>query len=198
VEHSVTEAIWGIDLVKSQILIAQGEKLETLFPERSNMKARGHAIQARIYAEDASKQFAPCPGTLSLVEWPAAVGIRIDTGIRTGSTIGLDYDAMIAKITVYADSRKAAIARMHWCLSHTILFGTITNLNYLQDILAEKKFIEGKVYVKFLESEMASWKNETPEILIEHHNEILACARSSNNAGVSSTNSAFVSPWEKL
>src|SRR6218665_3614746 len=132
-EHSVTEAVWGVDLVKAQILVAQGKKLAEIFPLAPS--PRGHSIQARVYAEDAANQFAPCPGPLSLVEWPQAVGIRVDTGVRTGSVIGLDYDAMIAKITVQAEDRPRALARMLWCLRHTILFGTVTNVNYLQDIL---------------------------------------------------------------
>lgn len=196
VEHSVTEAVWGVDLVKSQILLAQGAKLPELFPAREEMHARGHAIQARIYAEDAAKQYAPCPGTLSVVEWPTAVGVRIDTGVRTGSTISLDYDAMIAKMTVSAESRERAIERLKWCLHHTILFGTTTNINFLLDILVQKKYREGQIYVKFLEMEMATWKDPVPEILLEKHGEILAQAKVGSNA-VAAPKGNFPSPWER-
>ena len=122
VEHSVTEAVWGIDLVHAQIRIAQGQKVQDLFPNRDAQKPRGHAIQTRIYAENAAQGFSPCPGTLSLLEWPTAVGLRIDTGVRTGSVIGLDYDAMIAKLTVCAEDRKQALGRILWSLRNTVIF----------------------------------------------------------------------------
>jgi acetyl/propionyl-CoA carboxylase alpha subunit len=197
VEHSVTEAVWGVDLVKSQLLIAQGAKLTDLFPERANQKPRGHAIQARLYAEDAANQFAPCPGPLSLVEWPQAVGLRIDTGVRTGSVIGLDYDAMIAKLTVNAEDRERAIERLLWCLRHTVIFGTVTNLNYLQDILLQPKVRAGKMYVKFLETEMKDWKNEIPPELLARQKDL---ARTSPSAGTASpgTRTRLASPWDKL
>lgn len=198
VEHSVTEAVWGIDLVKSQILVAQGAKLTELFPARASMEPRGHAIQARIYAEDASMGYAPCPGTLSLVEWPTAVGVRVDTGVRTGSTIGLDYDAMIAKMTVCAEDRSRAIARLRWCLQHTTLFGTVTNINYLQDILAQKKYIDGKVYVKFLETEMSAWKDPVPEELWEKHEELVASAKNVGGGASLSAQASIPSPWERV
>jgi acetyl/propionyl-CoA carboxylase alpha subunit len=195
VEHSVTEAVWGIDLVKSQLLIAQGAKLRDLFPKRSAMSPRGHSIQARIYAEDASQGFAPCPGELALVEWPQAVGLRIDTGVRSGSVIGLDYDAMIAKMTVQAEDRARAIARLEWCLRHTILFGTVTNVNYLQDILAQPKVRAGKMYVKFLETEMKDWRDAVPEALLKKHAELV---KSAATASISSPGKAKIpSPWEQ-
>jgi acetyl-CoA/propionyl-CoA carboxylase biotin carboxyl carrier protein len=196
VEHSVTEAVWGIDLVKSQILVAQGARLEELFPEREGMRPRGHAIQARVYAEDASQQFAPCPGPLTLVEWPQAVGLRVDTGVSTGSVIGLDYDAMIAKVTVTAEDRARALSRLEWCLRHTVIFGTVTNINYLQDILALPAVRSGHMHVKFLESELKDWKDPAPPELLEAHASIVALA-----AAASATSSAggprrIPSPWE--
>lgn len=190
VEHSVTEAVWGIDLVKSQLLIAQGAKLTELFPDRETMKPRGHSIQARIYAEDAAQSFAPCPGTLALVEWPQAVGLRIDTGVRSGSEIGLDYDAMIAKMTVTAEDRERAIARLEWCLRHTILFGTVTNVNYLQDILKQPKVRAGEMYVKFLETEMKDWNDPIPEELIAQH------ATIAKQSGTAAAAGKTPSPWD--
>ncbi|MGE3260388.1 MAG: acetyl/propionyl/methylcrotonyl-CoA carboxylase subunit alpha [Bacteriovoracia bacterium] len=192
VEHSVTEAVWGIDLVKSQLLIAQGAKLTDLF-SRNEMKPRGHSIQARIYAEDAAQQFAPCPGTLNLVEWPQAVGLRIDTGVRTGSVIGLDYDAMIAKMTVTAEDRERAIERLLWCLRHTVIFGTVTNVNYLQDILLQPKVRAGKMYVKFLETEMKDWCDQPPEELVAMQPSLV---RSASALGAQSISRKLPSPWE--
>jgi acetyl/propionyl-CoA carboxylase alpha subunit len=195
VEHSVTEAVWGIDLVKSQLLIAQGAKLSDLFPHRTEMKPRGHSIQARIYAEDAAQQFAPCPGTLSLVEWPQAVGLRIDTGVRSGSVIGLDYDAMIAKMTVNAEDRECSIARLLWCLRHTVIFGTVTNVNYLQDILQQPKVRAGNMYVKFLETEMKDWSDSPPAELLEQRSNLAINASSETEGG--SRKATIPSPWER-
>ncbi len=194
VEHSVTEAVWGIDLVKTQILIAQGATLEELFPNYSTMKPRGHAIQARLYAEDPAKGFAPSPGILTEVSWPTGVGLRIDTGVRTGSEISLDYDAMVAKLTVHAEDRERAIARLLWALRHTILFGVTTNLNYLQDILARKEVHESRMYVKFLETELGSWRDEVPEELKDMHPELMKLARGESSR--SGTRAKIPSPWE--
>lgn len=193
VEHSVTEAVWGIDLVKSQFLIAQGKTIQELFPNRDQMLARGHSIQARIYAEDAAMQFAPCPGTLAFVEWPQAVGLRIDTGIQTGSTIGLDYDAMIAKMTVTAEDRARAISRLLWCLQHTILFGITTNTNYLQDILTNPKVQAGNTYVKFLETEMKNWSDPVPEELLDRKAE---WSKASTAANTCNNTPSLQSPWD--
>lgn len=198
VEHSVTEAVWGIDLVKTQIQLASGAALPKLFPERKISRPRGHAIQARIYAEDASKQYSPCPGTLTLVEWPTGVGIRIDTGVRSGSMIGLDYDAMIAKLTVFAESRDRAIARLEWALRQSILFGIVTNINFLQDILAQQKYREGRVYVKFLETEMADWKDDVPIALRERQSELTAISARGNSAVELRSSSRPSSPWDSL
>ncbi len=193
VEHSVTEAVWGIDLVKSQIRIAAGAKISDLFPNRANMNPRGHSIQARIYAEDASKGFAPCPGPLSLVSWPTGVGLRIDTGVRTGSVIGLDYDAMIAKLTVHAENRKDAIARLIWALKNSVLFGTTTNINYLQDILGQEKVLAAKVHVKFLESVMGGWKDPVPEHLLGLRRELAQEASTAKSV----EKTRLPSPWEQ-
>lgn len=192
VEHSVTEAVWGVDLVKAQIMVAAGRSLQEIFP--APPVPRGHSIQARIYAEDSANQYAPCPGTLTLVEWPQAVGVRIDTGVRTGSVIGLDYDAMIAKMTVSAPDRASALARLLWCLRHTIIFGTVTNVNFLQDILSHHSFGEGRIHVKLLETEFGEWKDAVPEELLARHGELLAAAAPVHGRVVAS---APASPWEK-
>lgn len=194
VEHSVTEAVWGIDLVKSQLLIAQGAKLPELFPDRERMRARGHSIQARVYAEDSSRQFAPCPGPLTLVEWPQAVGLRIDSGVRTGSVIGVDYDAMIAKMTVLAEDRPRALARLRWCLQHTVIFGTVTNVNYLQDVLAHSAVAGGHMHVKLLETAFADWRDDPPPELLAERKALLGQATSvlAASPGVN----RIPSPWE--
>jgi acetyl/propionyl-CoA carboxylase alpha subunit len=193
VEHSVTEAVWGVDLVQAQLRIAQGARLKDLFP--AARAPRGHAIQARVYAENAAQGFAPCPGPLSLVEWPTAVGLRVDTGVRTGSVIGLDYDAMIAKMTVYAEDRERALNRLLWCLRRTVLFGTITNVNYLQDVLSLPAVRAGKMDVKMLERVLKDWNDPLPEALLAEHAELLAAATPA--AALGSAKQALPSPWER-
>jgi acetyl/propionyl-CoA carboxylase alpha subunit len=197
VEHSVTEAVWGVDLVQAQIRIAMGSTLPELFPEKKS--PRGHAIQARVYAEDAAQGFAPCPGTLSLVEWPQAVGLRVDTGVRSGSVIGLDYDAMIAKVTVTAENRDLALARLLWCLRHTVIFGTVTNVNYLQDILCSEKVRKGNMHVKLLEADFGDWADPPPPELLADHTSLLAAAHLAPQAAAArgSAKQAYASPWER-
>jgi len=187
VEHSVTEAVWGVDLVRSQILIAQGKKLEEVLP--SPLAPRGHAIQCRIYAENAALQFAPCPGLLALVEWPVAVGLRIDSGIKSGGTIGLDYDAMIAKITAYGSDRPFALQRMQWALKNTLLFGAITNVNFLQDLLSHPPVVQGKMNIKMVEKDFHSWRDPVPEELKE-------LAKTFSSSGAPSSAARIPSPWE--
>ncbi len=196
VEHSVTEAVWGIDLVQAQIKVAQGFTLEEIFPARADQKPRGHAIQARVYAEDAANGFAPCPGPLSLVEWPQAVGLRVDTGVRTGSVIGLDYDAMIAKMTVHAEHRPAALSRLFWCLRHTVIFGTTTNINYLQDILSLPEVKAGQMHVKMLEGKFGDWKDNVPEELLKDHPALVASSAAAPAIG-SAKPAGQPSPWER-
>jgi acetyl/propionyl-CoA carboxylase alpha subunit len=193
VEHSVTEAVWGVDLVKAQILVSQGKTLAEIFPEAP--RPRGHAMQARIYAEDAGNQYAPCPGPLTLVEWPLAVGLRIDTGVGTGSVIGLDYDAMIAKLTAQAEDRTRALRRLLWGLQHTVLFGTVTNVNFLQDVLSLPQVQAGKMHVKLLETELGSWKDPVPEELLAKHGEVVQGAAAP--AASPTSHSRIPSPWEQ-
>lgn len=198
VEHSVTEAVWGVDLVRAQIEVAQGKALKDIFSFIPS--PRGHAIQTRIYAEDSANQFAPCPGKLELVEWPSAVGLRIDTGVSSGSVIGLDYDAMIAKLTVFAENRNNALERMLWCLRNTILFGTTTNVNYLQDILSYPAVRAGNMYVKLLEKEFGNWAVTVPQELLDQ-TQTLAKNSKRSDVGVGAgrpMESRIPSPWEKL
>ncbi|MCO5142915.1 MAG: ATP-grasp domain-containing protein [Oligoflexia bacterium] len=194
VEHSVTESVWGIDLVKSQILVAEGKLLKEIFPDLEHKSVRGHAIQARIYAENPEMSYAPSPGLLSYVEFPYGVGVRVDTGIKTGSEIGTNFDAMIAKITASDSDRDSATQKLLWALRNTIVFGCITNINFLQDIISTKEFSESKVDVKFLERNFNKWKNEIPEGALK----ILEKTNSASTQIQQSNSSAFASPWDSI
>lgn len=200
VEHSVTEAVWGVDLVRSQIQIAQGKKLSEIFSSLSSLVPRGHALQTRIYAEDPSQQFAPCPGKIELLTWPQGVGLRIDTGVESGSEIGLNYDAMIAKMTAQAENREMALERLLWGLKNTVVFGTVTNLNFLQDLLSHEKVRANRgISVKFVESEFKDWKNQPPQELLTQVDQLW---KNTANGFIGTTPFATatanrnLSPWE--
>ncbi len=156
VEHCVTEMVTGIDLVEQQIRVAAGLALspEILAPTRT-----GHSIEARVYAEDPAKKFAPQPGRIDKLVWPeAAADLRIETGVEQGSEVTPYYDPMIAKVVVHAATRQAAIARLDSALGQTtlVLVGAVgpaaTNLEFLRKVLASEAFTEGKYDTHFAEA----------------------------------------------
>ena len=132
VEHPITEATTGIDLVKLQILVAAGEPLPAEPPT-----AFGHAIEARLNAEDADAGFAPAPGVVELLTLPNGPGIRVDTGIATGDVIPPDYDSMVAKIIAWGRDRSEALARLRCALRETtvVLRGGTTTKSFLLELL---------------------------------------------------------------
>ena len=138
VEHPVTEAITGIDLVEWQLRVAAGGALPATQEELS---ISGHAFEARIYAEDAAKGFLPATGTLTHLAFPA--GARIDSGVRQGDTISPWYDSMIAKLTVHGPTRAAALRQLERALRHTDIGGTVTNVSFLSALAAQPDFVRG-------------------------------------------------------
>jgi len=147
VEHPVTEAITGIDLVKSQILIAAGHKL----PEIINLPVqfRGHAIECRINAEN-PETFAPSPGRITGLNLPGDIGIRVDTSAYTDYVIPPYYDSLVAKLIAYGADRTEAIARMRRALEMFVVEGIYTTIPLHQKILRDPDFIAGKIDTKFL------------------------------------------------
>lgn len=149
VEHPVTEAITGLDLVEWQIRISRGEGLPL---SQSQIKATGHAIECRVYAEDPNADFLPSMGQLNVIEIPSGDGIRLDTGFESGDQLTPYYDPLIAKLITYCVHREEALSRMQQALKHYALCGVTTNLSFLQAICAEKDFIKGPIDTDFLES----------------------------------------------
>lgn len=143
VEHAVTEEITGIDLVQAQIRLAAGEPLHHVIDRP--VAVDGHAIEARIYAEDPVR-FFPSPGTLKALEFPSGAGIRIETGFEQGSTVTPYYDPMIAKLIVHAPTRGAAIARLQEALSATCIEGVKHNIPFIQRVLRDTAFRLGNVH----------------------------------------------------
>ncbi len=147
VEHPVTEWISGIDIVKTQILVAYGEKLP--FTQRQ-IELKGHAIEVRINAEDPYK-FTPSPGRISLWHAPGGPGVRVDSHIYTNYFVPPNYDSMIGKIIVYGDTREQALARMRTALSETVVEGISTNIALHRDLMVDAKFIQGGTNIHYLE-----------------------------------------------
>lgn len=152
VEHGVTEQVWGVDLVRWMIELAAGT-LPPLAELARGLQPSGHAIQARLYAEDPGRDFQPSPGLLTEVEFPAADGrhLRIDTWVQAGCEIPPFFDPMIAKLIAWAPDREAARAALDGALAGTRLYGVETNRSYLRQILADAPFAEGRPWTRCLE-----------------------------------------------
>ncbi len=151
VEHPITEERTGIDIVKAQIKIAAGEPLRI---KQKDVEFRGCSIECRINAENPSKNFMPCPGTITGLNLPGGNGIRIDTSIYEGYTIPPSYDSMIAKIITHGDTRNEAISKMKRALEETVIEGVDTNLDFLFKIIKNPNFIRGNFDTSFIEKEI--------------------------------------------
>ncbi|MDR2396811.1 MAG: acetyl-CoA carboxylase biotin carboxylase subunit [Puniceicoccales bacterium] len=149
VEHTVTEEAMGVDLVKWQLRIANGEHL-TL--EQKNIRCRRHAIECRINAEDSEKNFVPCPGNINLYYAPGGYGVRVDSHVYGGYDIPPYYDSMIGKLIVSADTREEAIERMHRALNEYIIRGIKTTIPLCKKIMQDPSFRTGNVTTKYVET----------------------------------------------
>lgn len=150
VEHPITEFITGIDLVKQQLLIANGEKLSL---KQEDIVIRGHAIECRINAED-PRTFVPSPGTISYFHAPGGPGVRVDSHIYGSYKVPPYYDSLIGKIITHGDTRELALAKMRNALDETVIEGIRTNIPLHQDILRGNSFRKGLVNIHYLEKWM--------------------------------------------
>jgi geranyl-CoA carboxylase alpha subunit len=141
VEHPVTEAVTGLDLVAMQFDVAQGLPLALAQPDVS---MQGHAIEARLYAEDPAQGFLPSSGRVLHWQPPSGAGIRVDSGIRTGQDVSVHYDSMLAKITAFGEGREQARQRLITALGGTAIFGVSSNRDFLLEMLASNTFAEGQ------------------------------------------------------
>jgi acetyl-CoA carboxylase biotin carboxylase subunit len=149
VEHPITEATLGLDLVELQLRVAAGEPLAL-----PRLEPRGHAIELRVCAEDPDKRFFPQPGTLGEVVWPAGEGIRVDAGVESGSVVPPFYDSMLAKLIGHGPTRAEAIARLRAALDRTSISGLKTNLEMHKRILDDEQFRAGHTTTSFLEERL--------------------------------------------
>lgn len=152
VEHGVTEEVTGVDLVKEQLLIAGGQKLNY---EQKDIKILRHAIECRICAEDPARNFAPCPGEISLYYSPGGHGVRIDSHVYSGYTIPPYYDSMIAKVITFGKTRELALDRMDRALGEYIIRGIKTNIPFSRAIIRDPTFRQGKATTKYVEEFIA-------------------------------------------
>jgi 3-methylcrotonyl-CoA carboxylase alpha subunit len=154
VEHPVTEMITGFDLVEWQLRVAAGEPLSAA---QSAITLTGHAIEARIYAEDPARDFAPSVGRLALFQTPIETdGVRVDTGFATGDTVSIHYDAMLAKLICYGSTRDAALRRMAQALADCSVAGVASNLDLLRRIVTHPDFAAGGIDTGFIAREGAT------------------------------------------
>ena len=142
VEHPVTELVTGIDLVEQQLRVAAGQPLTLA---QSDIVLRGHAIEARVYAEDPVNGFLPTGGTVLDVAEPSGPGIRVDSGIRAGTVVGSDYDPMLAKVIAHGDDRAAALRTLDRALAGTAVLGVTTNIEFLRFLLADPDVAAGRL-----------------------------------------------------
>jgi len=150
VEHPVTEEIFGVDLVAEQIRVAGGAALG-----REPLSPVGHAVEVRLYAEDPADDWQPQTGTIRVFDVPSSV--RVDTGVEAGSTVGIHYDAMIAKVVAFGDDRTAAIRLLGDALRRTRIHGVATNIDFLRAILADEEFGAARVHTALLDGRLDEW-----------------------------------------
>jgi propionyl-CoA carboxylase alpha chain len=148
VEHPVTEAVTGLDLVRQQLLVAEGAPLGF---GQGDLRLDGHAIEARLYAEDPASEFLPSTGRLVAFERPPAPAVRFDSGVERGSEVGIEFDPMLAKVIAHCATRTEAALSLALALERTRIAGVTTNRDYLVALLGSKEFLAGDTRTDFVE-----------------------------------------------
>jgi len=161
VEHPITELITGLDLVEWQLRVAMGEPLPL---RQDEITVHGHAIEARIYAEDADKGFLPSTGTIGLWREPAGNDIRVDTGFRAGDAVTPYYDALLAKLIVHGADRPQALGRLAEALREFEIAGVTTNLAFLRALVGHPQVARGEIDTGFIERELAALTTPRPTV----------------------------------
>ena len=147
VEHPITEAVTGVDLVKQQLLIASGKELDI---KQEDIHLTGHAIECRINAENPEQNFRPSPGVINSLHIPGGLGVRVDSAVYQGYEIPPYYDSMIAKLICFGPDRESAIAKMTWALSEFIVDGVSTNIDFQLKLIRRDEFLDGRYDNGFL------------------------------------------------
>ena len=190
VEHPVTELVTDVDLVRAQLEVAGGAPLPWT---QEQLQQRGHAIQVRVYAEDPDDRFLPQSGTIAAYREPAGLGIRVDAGVTRGSTIGVNFDPMLAKLICFAETRDACIDRVSRALRDYVILGTRTNLSWLRRVTTHPAFRAGQVSTRFvLDHDLSPRPSEAAPLIAA------ALAAAPRAAARVSSERAMPSVWETL
>lgn len=162
VEHPVTELVTGVDIVREQLRIAKGEPMSC-----GQLMIRGHAIEVRLYAEDAANGFLPSIGPLAVFRPPEGPGIRLDTGVREGDDVTPNYDPMLAKLIVWAPSRPEALEKMRRALDEFVVLGTTTNIEFLRDLCDAGPVVDGSTTTTTIDELWPSGWNPPADNVLE-------------------------------
>ncbi|MEE2855713.1 MAG: acetyl/propionyl/methylcrotonyl-CoA carboxylase subunit alpha [Actinomycetota bacterium] len=154
VEHPVTEAVTGLDLVEWQLRVAAGEKLAFA---QDDIELRGHAVEARVYAEDPARGFLPTGGRVLEVSEPSGGGVRVDSSLLTGTLVGSDYDPMLSKVIAHGTDRGEALTKLDRALSRTVILGVQTNVEFLRFLLADERVQAGDLDTALLDERLADF-----------------------------------------
>jgi acetyl-CoA carboxylase biotin carboxylase subunit len=200
VEHPITEMVTGVDLVRQQILVAAGEKLNFT---QEDICQRGHAVESRIYAEDPDNNFMPSPGRILYMLEPNGPGVRVDSGIYQGWDVPPHYDPILSKLITWAETREASLNRMSRVLEEYIILGIKTNIRFLKRIMDSEKFIAGDYNTHFIDD------NEK-DLMPQHdriHQALIAASlikktketrTKALDISISSDYTAATTPWQEL
>jgi 3-methylcrotonyl-CoA carboxylase alpha subunit len=198
VEHPVTEAVTGLDLVEWQLLVAAGQSLPL---RQRDLALRGHAIEARLYAEDPERGFLPQTGTLHRLRFPPAETARVDSGVREGDAVTPFYDPMIAKIVVWGEDRAAAIARLRRAVADTAVLGVVTNRDFLARVASHPDFASAKIDTGFIERHHTTLvvpRHQVPEAVLAAAALARLHAREAAAKAAASRSGDPYSPWGRI
>jgi acetyl-CoA carboxylase biotin carboxylase subunit len=195
VEHPVTEWVSGIDLVAAQLRVASGERLGFT---QGDVRPRGHAIEARVYAEDPAVSFFPSAGPIFALREPAGPGVRVDSGIAAAGLVPLEYDPLLSKISAWGHDRAAASARLIVALRETVVLGPTTNLTFLRAVLEHAAFQRGDTHTGFLGEHFAAWHDAGEGVDVAALAAALAVARGASGRDTGSARPGAPTPWESL
>lgn len=194
VEHPVTEMVTGHDLVRYQIMVAQGDKIPL---KQTDIKQKGQAIECRIYAEDPDNNFMPSIGTIERIGTPTLRDVRLDCGFLDGTEVGVNYDPMLAKLVVWGENRDIAISKSIHSLDEVLFLGVKTNRDYLKRILAHKDFVKGNTHTHFIPDHKTDLE---PKAFVDQDFADMIAALSF--AGIKKTTTGMVetykTPWTEL
>jgi 3-methylcrotonyl-CoA carboxylase alpha subunit len=189
VEHPVTEAITGLDLVAWQFRVAAGEKLSVT---QGDVRISGHAVEARLYAEDPERNFLPSTGRLAALEFPKGDGIRVDTGVEAGSVVSPYYDPMIAKVIAHGRDRGEALERLEKALGETVVAGPRSNTAFLKNLVSHADFRAGRFDTGFIDRHLAALTKIDPD---EEAGAIARAVQALVDGAAAPADKAWADPW---